>query len=104
MTRDHVCADCRKPSYGPRCRRCTNLRIAAERRGTKRQHRRTRPIVQPRHERHTLAKQHRVITPDVQGPAWWVGLSREEQSKRIKEREWQREQQMGTNYATPEYP
>ena len=96
--RKFTCAECGKPCSRATCRQCTNIRINKARAKPK-----VFRVKRAYTRRYALAIQHRVITPDVQGPAWWVGLSREEQSQRIKEREWQREQQMGTNYATPEY-
>ena len=56
--------------------------------------------------------QHRVAThrgplrqqpPRDTGPSWWLNLDREQFNEQIAKRVHQREQQMGTNYATPEY-
>ena len=95
--RRFLCLDCQRPSYGPRCRKHTNVRMNKARAKPK-------PVrVKRAYTRHTLATQHRVITPDVFGPSWWCNLSREAFNEQIAKRVHAREQQMGTNYATPEY-
>ena len=98
--RKFTCAECGKPCSRATCRQCTNIRINKARAKPK-VFRVKRAYV--RRYAHTLAKQHRVITPDVTGLAWWCNLSREEFNEQIAKRVHDREQQMGTNYATPEY-
>lgn len=96
--RKFTCAECGKPCSRATCRQCTNIRINKAR---------AKPKVfrvrraYARHYAHTLAKQHRVITPDVQGLAWWVDAG-DQFYDRARWIDSER-RKVGTNYATPEY-